>query len=116
MENDDEQNLLATNEQWALFGPPSTDSTSTGQSCNEDTTLFFLWISEDELPTQFLAACEILNTDPPDWAGIKLSFQAEPSPGFCLEISKGWEPVNEEQEEDLFRKMIWELDRARVMT
>jgi len=115
LEPDDEENLLASDEQWALLEPPSPDFTATSQSPGGNITLFFLWIAEEEIPATLLNACELLNTDPPDWAGIKISFQAQPSPGFCLEISKGWEPVNEAQKENLFRKMIWELDRARAM-
>lgn len=111
---DNNQNLIATDHQWTLVRSPTgnTGGMSTKQSPHE--LFFFLWTSEEEEMSSFtLAACQSLSSDPPAWPGIKLNFQSDPSPGFSLEIAKGWEPVNSLQEEELFKKLVWEIKRAQ---
>lgn len=108
--DDEEELLLVTNQQWGLFDADPINLQA-GQALVK--YLVLLWLPEETPSNLLLAACEKLNSDPPNWPGTTLTFESEPSPGFCLEISREWWSDSENQQEELFRKMMWEIERAK---
>lgn len=112
MENSaDDVQMLASNEEWALLRPLAPPSASDEAEIKPN-TYFLLWLAEEDMPEDLLAACQQISKDPPNWPGVRMGFQNTPSPGLTLEFSRGWEPVNTTQEEDLFGKILWEIQRA----
>lgn len=107
----DETAHLQQNDQWLLL-PPNPAEVLPSEKQGKQILVFFMpWIAEEDISPQLLATCHALAANPPDWPGIKLGFVQKPSPGFVLRIVKGWEPANSTQEQNLFQKIMWEIQR-----
>lgn len=107
----DDDKLLQSNEQWVLLPPDPDESLDPDHRGKPTLTYFMPWIAEHDIPASVASSCRALDSDPPDWPGVKLFFVEKPSPGFVLRITKGWEPANVAQEQALFKKILWEIQR-----
>lgn len=105
--------LRIFNEQWGLLRSRSLNGSDMQPFESHHSFWFFLWIGDDDIPIPILSACQMLSKNPPRWNGVELKFQSEPSPGFTLTIAKDWTPSSDVQEEELFKKMIWEIERLK---
>lgn len=76
-------------------------------------TYLFVWTAEVDMPDQLLQACRQIQTDPPQWPGTTIRFEDSPDPGFLIDIPKEWKPASPIEEEALFNKLIWEIERAK---
>lgn len=103
---------LQFDEHWVLVQADPMTSLPVWISGKQILTYFLPWIGEDPMPERLMNACIRLGNNPPDWPGIQMKFTQDPSPGFVLNITKGWEPSNSKQEKDLFQKLIWEIQRV----
>lgn len=106
-----EDGLLQSNDQWALLPPDPDQSLDPDHRGKPTLTYFMPWIAEQDMPATLASCCRALDSAPPDWPGVKLFFVEKPSPGFVLRITKGWEPANTAQEQALFKKILWEIQR-----
>lgn len=108
---DGDSDFLERNDHWALL-PPDTSNSLHNERKGKPILVFFMpWIAEEDMPTTLISTCKNLIGHPPDWPGIKLAFVEKPSPGFVIQIVKGWEPANPAQERALFQKINWEIQR-----
>lgn len=94
------------NENWTM---------TTANSTNTETYLF-VWTADGDMPDQLLQACRQLQTDPPQWPGSQIRFEESPEPGFLIDIAKEWKPASTLEEEALFNKLMWEIERAKGKT
>ncbi|WP_370263608.1 hypothetical protein [Limnobacter sp.] len=109
--NAEEDGFLIMDQHWALLPPDPENSISIEQNGKRILTFFMLWIDENNISPSLLATCKNLASNPPDWPGVRLEFTETPSPGFLIRIVKGWEPANSKQEQSLFQKVLWEINR-----
>lgn len=76
-------------------------------------TYLLIWTADEKMPDLLLQACRQLLAAPPHWPGVTLRFHERPEPGFMIDVIKEWVPASQSEEEALFKKLIWEIERAK---
>ncbi|HEX4844509.1 MAG TPA: hypothetical protein VFV57_12620 [Limnobacter sp.] len=101
-----------TDGQWVLM-PAEEAQTQTPAQGKSPLLWFLVWAGEQDCPPSITQACLRLHKDPPAWPGVSMVFQTQPTPGFVLRIQAEWSPKTTAQEQALFEKLIWEINRAK---
>lgn len=100
--------LLASNDEWILLQVDPENDAQNFQSH------MLMWLPE-EFPNNLLRACQKLTTAKKLIPGIDLQFVDSPSAGFLIMPQKGWSLRKGPEAQNLFDKMMWEIDRVRRM-
>lgn len=108
-----EQVMQPMDNDWTMIRSSEVSPAQTKSGNASGETYLFVWTAEEKMPDLLIQACRQLQTDPPQWPGSTVRFEESPEPGFLIDMAKDWLPASPSEEENLFKKLIWEIERAK---
>ena len=108
-----EQAMKIMNENWALIRSNEISPSLAVSGNPGGETYLLIWTADETMPDLLLQACRELLAAPPHWPRVTHHFHERPEPGFLIDVVKEWVPAGHSEEEALFNKLIWEIERAK---